>query len=547
MNRTHALAFSSVVFALSVAVRGGDLNPPVGPVAETHKTLTEVEPRRPIGQENVPFVISAPGSYYLTGPLEPTAAGQTAVTIASSEVTLDLSGFSIRNSPVFAFTTGVLVSGTRSSIAVSNGVVRGTTTNGINTSAAVDAALTDLRVNSCGNNGFLTGPSTILTRCTSSNNFFDGFETGANNSLSDCSAFSNDGVGCDLGLSNSARGCTASANLGRGFDAGNRSTLTACTADGNGGIGILTGTGCVVADSTAAGNGAEAGMFLGNASTARNCTSQGNSGGGFDSSSAGLSSFTNCTALSNGSFGFNLSDSSTATGCTASFNTTDGFVASADAVMTDCTATFDDGEGFAVGSTCTLSGCTASNNASFGFDVGEACELSRCIARNNGSSGFNLGTSSRASDCMARDNDGDGFFTAENCSLTDCTAHSNDGGVQTGDGFTLAEGSSTVGCTATANADVGFESFGRNLIVGCVSKDNLSFGMRISNNGSRVDSCLMRGNGTFDLRVDGANNQIIRNRWSTFTTAIFNAVGDIQNATDNSNFHLDQAWANFDF
>ena len=49
------------------------LDPPVGPITSTFKTLTEVEPRIAINATNTPgdadsiYIISQPGSYYMTG------------------------------------------------------------------------------------------------------------------------------------------------------------------------------------------------------------------------------------------------------------------------------------------------------------------------------------------------------------------------------------------------------------------------------------------------------------------------------------------------
>src|SRR5690606_25957259 len=68
------------VLALAPVV-AGPVNPPAGPVAPTHKTLTEVEPRIAVNAANTPgasgamYVISQPGSYYLTGNITSTGSG----------------------------------------------------------------------------------------------------------------------------------------------------------------------------------------------------------------------------------------------------------------------------------------------------------------------------------------------------------------------------------------------------------------------------------------------------------------------------------------
>ena len=50
------------------------------------------------GSPTAQFLIAAPGSYYLTGPIAGTT-GKSAIEIAARDVTLDLSGFSLTGIP----------------------------------------------------------------------------------------------------------------------------------------------------------------------------------------------------------------------------------------------------------------------------------------------------------------------------------------------------------------------------------------------------------------------------------------------------------------
>ena len=67
----------------------GSLTPPGAP-GETMKTLAQVEPRTPIS--SLPYTISEPGSYYVTGNLSSTGHG---IIIESSGLTVNLMGFSL--------------------------------------------------------------------------------------------------------------------------------------------------------------------------------------------------------------------------------------------------------------------------------------------------------------------------------------------------------------------------------------------------------------------------------------------------------------------
>lgn len=97
------------IAALSRFAKAGPLDPPLGPVSPTGHTTDELydriartergvaEPRIPVGSLAAapPYAITAPGSYYLTSDI-PIINGQTAISIASANVTLDLRGFSVR-------------------------------------------------------------------------------------------------------------------------------------------------------------------------------------------------------------------------------------------------------------------------------------------------------------------------------------------------------------------------------------------------------------------------------------------------------------------
>lgn len=86
------------ILLVSVVSYAGSLNPPADP-APTMKTLDEVEPRIAINDENTPgdpnstYIISEPGSYYLTGNF--TCTTKHGILIDADDVTVDLMGYRI--------------------------------------------------------------------------------------------------------------------------------------------------------------------------------------------------------------------------------------------------------------------------------------------------------------------------------------------------------------------------------------------------------------------------------------------------------------------
>ncbi len=147
MNRRRFALTVVVAFAAGhSALSQGPLNPS-GPPAPTMKSLDQLdtkldqngakldqigasqtaadarlEKRTPIS--SLPFTITAPGSYYLTGNI--TVASGDAITIAADNVTLDLNGFALISTSDPPSGNGVQVTGTRSNLTVTNGHIRGT-------------------------------------------------------------------------------------------------------------------------------------------------------------------------------------------------------------------------------------------------------------------------------------------------------------------------------------------------------------------------------------------------------------------------------------
>lgn len=97
MKSSHRLLTLLLAGTPAVLFAQGVLTPPAAP-APSMKTLSQVEPRTPVsslpGDASTQYIISQPGSYYLTGNLEG-VAGKHGIKIAAKNVSLDLAGFTL--------------------------------------------------------------------------------------------------------------------------------------------------------------------------------------------------------------------------------------------------------------------------------------------------------------------------------------------------------------------------------------------------------------------------------------------------------------------
>ncbi len=168
----------------------GPLTPPGAP-APTMKTLAQIEPRRDLaglpGDATASRVISAPGSYYLTGELV-AEAGKTGIRVDVSHVTIDLNGFrlvagssgpigiQLNNGPSGVAVVNGSLFGWGSAIASTNGAARGVRLldlaivggrNGVELYDASSATATRVSVTGGGGPGIALGASaTVASQCT---------------------------------------------------------------------------------------------------------------------------------------------------------------------------------------------------------------------------------------------------------------------------------------------------------------------------------------------------------------------------------------------
>jgi hypothetical protein len=239
----------------------GPLIPPVGPPAASMKTLDQIEARTPI--ESLPFTINTPGSYYFTKNLQFTAASGHAISITSSNVTLDLGGFTLSSTAAVGG-RGIVVTGGLNNIAIRNGNIAGNTTvsvsgapptqtwvvtpAGFETGLYADAAsgipfgsfrnltVENLQVSGCRNWGIVAYYGSV-TNSTVAMNGNEGLIVSEGN-VTNCIAKYNGGTGM---FGTTVTGSTAARNGGIGIF-GSAITSSAAMHNGRDGISAVSGS-----------------------------------------------------------------------------------------------------------------------------------------------------------------------------------------------------------------------------------------------------------------------------------------------------------------
>jgi hypothetical protein len=159
-----------LIAALATLFAQGPLTPPGAP-APTMKSLDQIEARTAIF--TAPFTIAQSGSYYVSANLN--VSSGTAITIAATNVTLDLNGFKISSTAFGGGTGSAILIQSAKNVAIYNGHIEGREVwdnaflHGINSSnSPINVRVTDVSVFGCGMNGINLGDqfSTVVERCT---------------------------------------------------------------------------------------------------------------------------------------------------------------------------------------------------------------------------------------------------------------------------------------------------------------------------------------------------------------------------------------------
>jgi hypothetical protein len=386
---------------LSTCFAQGALTPP-GPPAPTMLTLNQVEPRTPIS--SLPFTISSPGSYYLTGNMAVSSGD--AIDITASGVTLDLNGFTLSSTEFTPTGTGILLASGITDITILNGHIMGGVfysggyyighgfANGIYYSVNYsvlppnNVRVSGVSVSGCAQYGiyFTESSETMVESCTAFNIGSYGIYANSvvRSTAESCGGtaiyaiLASDCFGGSTGSSAALSAVTANncygeiygngSSTGDGLDAQNANNCNGFSLYGIG-LNVTTATGCY--GSTVSGS---AGL---SASTANNCQGQNGSGNGLNANTAN-----NCYGVSSGG----------------------GFGLNANQLVTSSSGTSDSGTGLYAAQAAT--GCYGYSGTGSGLN---ATTVNNCIGQ-SGDNGYGLYASQLATGSSGTSVSGTGLY-----------------------------------------------------------------------------------------------------------------------------------------
>lgn len=392
MPRARTTALLTLLTAAS-ALSAGPLAPPAGAVAPTMKTIQQAEPRTPLTAETTPgdaaatFVITAPGSYYLTADLNGQDA-KTGIRVEAHRVTIDLNGFSIWNAKY-----GVLANN-RDNVTVRNGVIQNVDFDAVSLTGSF-ARIEDVQVIVTGGNGFTIGDLGYIARSLVYQANQTGVRAGPVARIVETTCLGNLGKGFELDSRATLTECNASSNVKHGFLVGSYTRMDRCVASDNSGAGVYAiGTTNITLDTCEVNRNGDGGIRLGDHATVRNSTASHNNGWGMSLGAYAVADHNQ--ANDNAVHGITIQAESVATHNTCNRNGTNGDGAGISASWTSCRIednhlNYNDYGVYCTGSDIIIVRNSARGNTSGNFSVTPGNELAPVIT-NPGSNAFATAT-----------------------------------------------------------------------------------------------------------------------------------------------------------
>jgi parallel beta-helix repeat protein len=245
MKTNNLIAAIVPFFCLLPSAFGqGSLTPPGAP-APIMKSLDQIEARTIVNSANTPgdtnnvFIISQPGSYYLTMNVVPLRLfggnAKNGIEITANNVSLDLNGFTLSG---MAGNNGIYIPNAQTNLTVRNGTISSWGGDGVHSSSSVSLNLVFERLNvSASGFGITSYGAAVVRDCNSGNNLNNGINCGSGGVVSGSTANNNGGSGIEMDGGGTVVGCTVQNNVGDGIVV-TPGTVSGCLVQNNKYCGI---------------------------------------------------------------------------------------------------------------------------------------------------------------------------------------------------------------------------------------------------------------------------------------------------------------------
>jgi hypothetical protein len=219
---------------------------PQEPPGSTMKTLDQVQPCIPVqsltGDTTATYIISAPGSYYLTGNITG-ESGKCGISVQADNVTIDLKGYSLIG--VAGSADGIYFDSDSVDAAVISGLIQSWGQDGIDAINLTSGRFEAITSEGNGGAGILLGSDSIARNCqvrVNSSFGIDGFD---NCLIQNCVARYNQAGGFKLFSGGAVRDCNAEGNSYEGILVEWEAQVSNCNLAFNR-WGIVAGTACYI-------------------------------------------------------------------------------------------------------------------------------------------------------------------------------------------------------------------------------------------------------------------------------------------------------------